>query len=244
MKHRFGDEYPAAVMHGETRLALVSESRWRRRYQDAEKTIGWSVSRFDDGSATITFSEVARDWPLWSEKERRDFCHECRWLKGQDGFPDMLRYFMENGDPYHWSSIAAVIAVNLPQEEAFSRLSNALQAAGPGDTANIYQGIAWTKHPGAEPLLRARLMTLWADPQLWEDEKRINRVAFFAMCSIKHLIELGAPAEEFVQQVQALSRHVCIKNREFCRNHLAKYFPWLSDSSGGPEPGTVRPSVS
>ena len=234
MKHRLGDEYPAAVIYDGVRLELTSESRWRRRYQDAQKTIGWSVSRFDDGSATITFSEVARDWPSWSEKERGDFCSECQWLKGQEDLPEMLRYIMEHGNSDHWSVIALTVAYCLPKEEAFSRLFKVLRSDGPQYSSNIYQGIALTKHPEAEPLLRARLMALWAHSQLWENEKRINRVAFSAMCSIKHLIELGVPLQEFEEQVRALSRHACIKNREFCRNHLAKYFPWLRDSSGEP----------
>ncbi len=229
MKSHFGAEYPAAIVDDGGRFELASETRWERRYGDESKKRWRVISRFMDGSAAITFSELARDWDSWDDRERQSFCSACSWLHKEKDFPQILRYLMRHGDCCTWSAIALSVATHLPQEEAFSRLSNVLQAGGLEASPNIAQGICLTKHPQAEPLLRTHLMALWADPRLWEDDKFCNDIAFAAMCSINHLIEVGAPPHEFEEQVRALSRHVCTNNREFCPTHLGKYFPWLKD---------------
>ena len=50
-----GDEYPAAVTFNGLRMPLVSERRWSRIYAIKEPQTGLCVSRFMDGSATVTF---------------------------------------------------------------------------------------------------------------------------------------------------------------------------------------------
>lgn len=91
-KSLFGDEYPASVIIEGVRMPLVSERRWSRTYASKEPKMWSVVSRFMDGTATITFQEFACEWPEWGERERRDFCGGCSWLHDQTDFADMLRF--------------------------------------------------------------------------------------------------------------------------------------------------------
>jgi hypothetical protein len=227
LKKQYGDEYPAAVIMDGIRLPLRRERRFSRSYRSDEHKIGTEVSRFMDGSTSITASELQRDWPHWAEDMRSDFCQSSRWLHEQADFPEMLRYIMEHGDPKHWSGIALSVASQLPRDEAFDTLVRASGSMELGRSSNISQAIAHTKHPDAEATLRRHLAALWSHPSLWEDESFINWVGFDLTTCIAHLIELGAPPSDFTEQVRRLSGHVCSRNRESCRNFLSKYYSWL-----------------
>jgi hypothetical protein len=209
------------------RLPLCRESRFSRFYQSDEHKMGSEISRFMDGSASITASELQREWPTWSEEMRGDFCQSCYWLHEQSDFPEMLRFIMQQGSSEHWAGIALSVASQLPCDEAFDTLVRALYSTEPGHTANITQAIAHTKHPDAEVTLRRHLAALWEHPALWDDDDFVNWVGFDATTCIDHLIELGAPPSDFTEQVQRLSAHVCSHNRESCRNFLSKHFSWL-----------------
>jgi hypothetical protein len=233
MKSHFGDEYPAAVTIDGVRMPLVSERRWTRTYACKEPNMGSVVSRFMDGSAAITFTEFALEWPTWSERERSDFCSACSWLHEQADFPDMLRYIMQHGGPDDWSAIAISVGTRLPQHEAFDILTRALHSTELSDACNISQGISLTKHPDAERVLRAHLAALWSQPSLWDDDDFNNWLAYGATCCIKHLIAVGARPGDFAEQVRALAAHPCAGNRDSCRRFLAKHFPWLNGSTNG-----------
>src|SRR5262249_27900218 len=143
LKKQFGDEYPAAVISDGIRYPLRRERRFSRTYQtDKQKMTIW-LSRFMDGSASITASELKKEWPDWTDDIRRDFCQFCSWLHGQADFPEMLRYIMQHGEPAHWSGIALDVASQLPRDEAFDTLVRALGRAEPGRSSNIGQGIAY-----------------------------------------------------------------------------------------------------
>jgi hypothetical protein len=229
----YGEEYPSAVVYQGIRMVPYLESRFSRHYRTIEEEMktakysGTSVSRFLDGSASMTAEQLRREWPTWTEWDRVDFCQECRWLDEQPDFADMLRFIMQHGAPDNWAAAAGSIARNLPAEEAFPFLVRALQARGDGICGNIIQGIATTKHPDAEKILRQHLQTIWEDPKLWSDDSFLNWVAKDAEACIKHLLELGAPAADFEEKVRRLSEHVCGGNRDSCRRWLSKHYSWL-----------------
>ncbi len=231
MKSYFGDEYPAAVTFDGVRMPLVTERRWTRSYAAKDRKMWHEVSRFMDGSAAITFPEFAREWPSWSERERLDFCGACSWLHEQADFPDILRYIMQHGGPDDWSAIANSVGTHLPQSEAFDLLTRALHSTDLERACNVSQGISLTKHPDAERVLRAHLAELWSHPSLWDDDDFNNWFAYGATCCIEHLIAVGAPPQDFTEQVRALAAHSCAGNRDSCRRFLSKHYPWLNDST-------------
>ena len=226
MKKAYGEEYPAAVVHDGERLPLFRESRFSRLYQ-ANK-MGCEISRFMDGSASMTFLTLQHEWPSWSANERSDFCQACCWLHEQADFPDMLRFIMQHGDSQDWAGIALSVAGHLPCQEAFDLLAGALRRTEINPASNIAQGIAATKHEQAERFLRDHLDTIWNHGKLWDDADFTNWVAFDATTCIAHLIELGAAPGDFEDRVRRLSKHPCKGNRNSCRNYLAKHYAWLS----------------
>ena len=227
LKRFYGKEYPAAVVVDRVRLPLQKERRFSRSYYLAKRRMGSEVSRFMDGTASITLTQFQAEWPTWTEGERLDFCENCCWLSGQSDFPDMLRFIVKHGCHDDWSAIALPIASDLPRDEAFKTLLGMLRKAKAGKASNLAQGIAQTKHPKAERTLRKHLQSIWAHKSLWGDDKFINWVAFDATTCIAHLIEIGASPSDFQDQVRQLSQHVCCGNRNSCRNFLSKHYSWL-----------------
>src|SRR5205809_311898 len=110
----FGDEYPAAVVVDGIRLPLWRERRFSRSYHSDQHKMGSQVSRFMDGSASITVSELQREWHTWTEDQRMDFCQSCCWLHEQPDFADMLRFIMQHAAPDEWSGVAMSVASQLP----------------------------------------------------------------------------------------------------------------------------------
>ncbi len=227
LKRLFGKEFPAAVVVNQVRLPLQKERRFSRSYRLAKGKMCSEVSRFMDGSASFTLTQLQAEWPTWTESERLDFCQNCCWLGGQSDFPDMLRFIIKHGCHDEWSAIALSIASNLPQDEAFKTLLSKLRKAKAGKASNLAQAIAQTKHPKAEITLRKHLQSTWAHKALWADDKFLNWMAFDAMTCIAYLIEIGASPSDFQDQVRQLSKHVCPGNRDSCRNFLSKHYSWL-----------------
>ena len=228
---RFGPEYPAAILVQGVRIPLHSESRFRRVYKNDQAQ--HYFSRFMDHSATMTFEELSREWPQWDERLRQEFCSECNWLAGQEDFPAMLRLIIKSGHASEWSAIALSIASEIPQAEAFEFLSRALANVPADDSANFSQAVAKTRHPQAAEVIRKHLESLWSHPRLWDQDKFQNFVAFAAICSIQHLLELGERSAQFEEKVKALAMHQCAGSRRSCQNFLKKYFPWLDSSAEG-----------
>lgn len=228
MQKYFGDEYPAAITVNGIRMSLTSERRWTRNYQNEDGSTACEISRFMDGSASISFIDFVREWPGWSQRERQDFCSACDWLRKQTDFPDMLRLIMKDGCEEDWSAIALPVGSHLPQQEAFDLLTDALRSIELERASNIIQGITETKHADAARVLREHLARLWSHPQLWEDDDLTNWLAYGAINCIGHLIELGGMPQDFADQVRALAKHACSGDRDACRRVLAKYYPWLN----------------
>lgn len=229
-KNNFGEEYPVAVTQGDVRMPLQQENRFSRRYHSNEHKTSCVISRFMDNSATITAKELKREWPTWTKELQMDFCQSCSWLFSQDDFPEMLRFILRHGDSDHWSAIALEVARGLPQQEAFDALVRALHCAEIGHASNMLQGIAATKHPLAEAVLRKHLKSLWTHPDLWNNAQFINWIAFETTTCIAHLIELGVPQTDFGEQARQLSQHICQRNRDTCRNFLSKHYPQINFS--------------
>jgi hypothetical protein len=227
LKKRFGDEYPAAVMHDGTRMPLRRESQFTRIYALEEHKAAFHISRFMDGSASISASELQREWANWTEETRLDFCNSCCWLHEQSDFSEILRFIMQHGSPKDWSAVALSVASQFPRDEAFNALVRALHNTDIGHSSNIAQAIAKTKHPDAEATLRRHLATLWIYPTLWYNADFKNWPAFDATTCIAYLVELGAPPADFAEQVRQLSEHVCSGNRDSCRYLLSKHYSWL-----------------
>lgn len=227
LKKMYGDEYPAVVIHDGVRLTLFHETRFSRHYHSKEHNMGSHVSRFMDSSTSITAVELQREWSAWSDELRFDFCQALCWLYEQSDFPEILRFTMQHAGPKDWTAIAGTVASRLPRDEAFEFLLGALRKSPIGDSSNIIQGIATTKHPKAEATIRRQLKSTWAHRNLWRDDEFVNWVASEATGCIQYLIEFGAPAGEFEEQVRKLSQHVCSHNRDSCRRSLSKYYSWL-----------------
>lgn len=227
-KKSFGEEYPAAVVQDGIRMPLKRESRFARSYHSDEHKTCCTISRFMDHSASITASELKQAWATWPKDLQLDFCLSCNWLFPQDDYPEMLRFIMQDGKSDHWSAIALNVASELPQQEAFDVLCRALHKTDISRATNLVQGIASTKHPSTEPVLREHLAALWSHPVLWNDADFLNWAAFGATTCIAHLIKLGAPAADFVEQTRQLSRHACLHNRDSCRRYLSKHYPQIN----------------
>ena len=227
LKASYGEAYPKAMMADGERVPLKRETRFTRIFSQADEKHEHHISRFMDGSASITASELQREWPAWTDNERMDFCQSCCWLQGQSDFPEMLRFIMQHAGPDVWSGVAMSVATELPREEAFDILLRALRTLDLGHTSNITQAIALTKHPDAEATLRRHFSAVWKHGALWEPAEFINWVAFDATTCISHLIELGASPAGFEEQVRGLSEHACPRNRDSCRGFLSKYYSWL-----------------
>ena len=208
-------------------MPLEKETRFSRYYHSAERKTGYAVSRFEDGSASITAKELPHEWSSWSEDERVDFCQACYWLEGESDFAEMLRFIMQQAGSHTRSAVASSVASHLPRDEAFHLLTQALRSTEIGHCSNITQGIAKTEHPEADATLRSHLRTVWAHPGLWANADFINWVAEDATTCISHLTRMGASPADFVEQVRLLSTHVCSRNRDSCRNYLSKHYPWL-----------------
>lgn len=234
LRRIYGDEYPRAVVSLGSRLPLKAERRFTRFYYSEEKGHGAEVSRFQDGSATMTYRELSTQWSKWPEADKRDFVSACNGLYGQADYPDMVRFVMKHGNPAIWSGMALEAAGFLGQDEAFALLVDALGRVG-SPTANVTQAIAATRHPKAEEVLRRHLEQLWAHPVLWDDDRFTNWTAFDATCCISHLLELGVAPEELEDKARQLSRHACKGNRESCGTFLGKHYDWIP----GPDLGAL-----
>jgi hypothetical protein len=226
MKDLYGAEYPAAATSFGIRMPLVSERRFMRSYKNADEKYSADVSRFADGSATISLAELTSDWALWPERDQHDFCWGCGSLHKHPEFPAMLRFIMDVGDDGQKAGIVGLVAKKLPMEEAFSILEKSL-ADTPYYTSNLIQAIAITKHPKAVALIHEHLASIWSRDDIWEDDSFLNWTATDALNCIEHLLELGESPTGFDAKVRALSEHICAGNRDSCSRNLGKYYEWL-----------------
>jgi hypothetical protein len=226
-----GLDYPDAVTQFGVRMPLVNERRFTRAYENEEEKLSTEISRFSDGTAFISLSELTSDWADWPDRDKHDFCWGFSSLHEHPEFAAMLRFLMENGDRWQKSGVALLVAHALPVDEAYLLLEKNLELY-PDYSANLIQAIALTKHPCAASLIRQHLAALWIRADLWEDNSFLNWTAADAISCIEYLVELGETPSDFETEVRALNDHLCAGNRDSCRRSLSKHFYWLP----APEP--------
>lgn len=215
------------MLDGE-KLPFLLETRWSRLFSDEKRGKTFVVSRFMDGSTSISIHQLREQWPSWSESERCDFCQACGSIENAEELTQIVRFVLEVGSLDECSGVALDAARVLPRDEAFDLLVAALDRSRDGRAlCNLLQGIAATKHPGADILLREQLERLWASPQLWEHDSFTNWTAYDAQTCIQELLNLGASPSEFEAKVRMLAEHSCDGIRQSCRTFLGKYYPWL-----------------
>ena len=227
LRAEYGPEYPDAVIWDGVRMPLEHENRFSRSFTNESGNEGFVVSRFMDGSATITAAELKQDWSNWDEDEQIDFCQSCSWLHEQPDYPEMVRHIVQNASSQIFGCISNCVATALPSAEAHSELTQALQRTKNGEAGNVIQALTIAEHPDATGIIRRRLDEVWLDDRLWNDDPCFNWVADEAKVCIQHLLELGTSPEEFESMVHRLADHPCRGNRESCRNWLGPKYPWL-----------------
>ena len=185
---------------------LVVETRWSRRYCRPDETIAFIDSRFRDGSASISYRQLVREWETWTDDEQIDFCSSFAHFRGR-GCARMLRFLMEHGNERVWSTIAIPVALKLPSREAVSFLCACVDRSEIGQRANYFQACWITRSKNAIPTLKHALQDIWASPDLMKPDAFCNWVAHDAIYCIDALIRLGEPAEEFAPMFQQLAQH-------------------------------------
>ena len=228
-----GEEYPAAVEIGATRTPLAYETRFKRHYierkPDGESHIG--VSRFLDGTASITLQQLEGEWSTWRDADRADFCASMHDLEniGQEDFAEIIQFLLENAEVDILGPVVLGLPVRrpFPPEETFHLLTGVLRRSSVEHTAAVIRALGLTQHPGAEPTIRRHLAAIITDPATWVDADFFNRKAQDLAYCILSLVKLGAPPAEFDQIVRRLSEHACERNREWCRRNFAQHYAWL-----------------
>src|SRR6185503_19254467 len=121
--YRIGPDYPEFLEdEAGALMPLERERRWSRTYRHPTRRVRHHLSRFMDGSASMSLEELRAGWAAWSSADRIDFCTNARWLRNQSDFTDMLRFIAAEAKPMATSSIALSIATSLPRDEAFGIL--------------------------------------------------------------------------------------------------------------------------
>jgi hypothetical protein len=216
----FGPEYPHAVTKPDgERLPLLREKRWSREFGTEQSTL--IISRFVDGSATISLAELRGEWSQWTRAERLDYAVNSSPLEGMADFPDQLRFVVSNGGPEEWSAVASSIARCLPTDEAFGILTSFLDETPQGSRSNLYQAIERVGHPGSLDVLLEELELLGAHPAIGDDDSFLNWLAYDLTCGIQHALRLGAPPAQFEDAVRRLAIHPCVGNVDAARWRLA-----------------------
>jgi hypothetical protein len=203
-------------------LTLVRETRWLRHYKGGR--FGSLVdSRFRDGSAAITLTELAEQWPDWNGSERQDFC--LAFMHGDvPERRDILRYLIRNGDSSHHATIALPIAIHLLSEESFPILKQWCETAPIGKGANFFQAMGMTKSADAAEVLQRCLARVWASPDLMDTSDFCNWTAFDAICCMAALLHMGVDPESLRPQFEQLKTHPFSRTRTQAEQHIGEFF--------------------
>jgi len=230
----FGEEYPGAITRLGIRMTLEYETRFLRHFCATDQLLPHRtemvISRFVDGSASVTLPQLEAEWSAWTAPDRMDFCCSIDDLQllEQPDLPAIVRFIVHHAAPEELSSVAPSLCRIFRPDEAFELLLVALKNSAIGKSSNIIQAIAHTRHPEAEATLRRHLQSVWLNGSLWDDASFVNWTAFDATTCIHYLLRLGASPTELEDFVRKLSAHPCSRNRERCRKLFAQHYSWLS----------------
>ena len=232
--NEFGPEYPSVIRCNGGRFVLSKETAVSRHYSSENRDRFYIISKFMDGSATMSIQQLRISWQAWTAQEKLEFCQACKWLGDQNDFIDMLRYVMKHGDSSHKGAIACSVAKHLPQAEAFTVLVHSLSTDN--GVANIAQGIVLTSHPGARNVLSGLLDHLWSESTATPTEMHFKGRAFDMICTIQCLLELGAPSKTFTDKIRSIFDGSSPEERDYCSRHLRRHYRWMSMQEGGNSP--------
>ena len=196
------DEF-ATCKQGKT---LVRESRWSREYQNEAGTESFLESRFLDGSANISLSQLQTQWCDWTIEEQLDFCQAFNHYQGRE-HKELLRYLNTHGDERVWQSIAISIAIHLPVEEAVKFLRDKIKDAKTGSAANLFQACWITRSSQLIPVLRQALKQRWESPDLMTPDPFCNWTAHDVIWCIDALLRLGVSNNQLRMYYERLINH-------------------------------------
>ncbi len=228
-----GDEYPAAIKVGDTRIALANETRFKRHYLESkpDAVSHIDISRFLDGTASITLPQLKEEWSTWQDADRSDLCRSMLDLvnAGQQDLPEIARFLLQNAEVDMLGPLVLQLPglQTFPPDETFELLMGVLQRSTLGHTADVIRALSLTQHSEAEATIRRHLGRIVADPTTWVNAKFFNKMARDAAYCVLSLVKLGAPPADFDGIVRRLSEHPCTRNREWCRRNFARHYPWL-----------------
>ncbi len=228
-----GEEYPAAINVSGLRVPLAYESRFKRHYlaRTADAESHFDVSRFIDGTSSISLQRLKDEWHTWTDVDRADFCGSMRDLAnlGHQDFGEIVRFLLQNADRDLLGPVVLFLPVGQPfsPDETFRLLVEVLQRSTPGHGADVIRALGRTAHPSAAPTICQHLLRLLEDPAVWADSTFFNKPALEAAYCVLSLLKLGAPAAEFEEILRRLSEHRCLRNREWVRRNFEKHYAWL-----------------
>lgn len=216
----FSDDKKSVTIDG-VRLDLYRESRWSRWYHNKERGMTYGYSRFMDGSASISLSELESNWDSWDQHERIDFCQNLAWAS-DDILRDILRFIMKHGGPREWAGCALSIGRLFPKEEVVGFFSEACRHARVGELANLMQVLAATRDPSVHRTISRCLDRVWKSRRLFDDQ--YPHAAMDAVYCMKHLLELGSSPDTFRAKREALLNHPNELVRTWVIGHLHRFF--------------------
>jgi len=209
-----------------TEEELTAETEWSRTFSKRDGSGMYFHSKFIDGEASITLSELAKRWPAWTEIERHDFCSafSCgEWPESAEIF----RFLSSDESEIIRSTIALRFAMSLDADEAYPILRAWASEVKIGSRGNYIQAIAVTEHPKALEALWLEFYELCAHPSLMDDSDWLNDIAMDLVWCIQYLVELGVSTGELRPTVSKLKSHPC----QGIRRHVHRWLGELFDKA-------------
>jgi len=204
-------------------MQLVKETRWSRQYEMDPQT-KFFESKFADGTADISVSQLEDEWGTWSVVERADFCQAVTQSR-LPHLPDILRFIMLNGDFASVETVANSIARNLPAEEAVPYITDMCKTVPVGKGAKFYQALALMRPAFCRDTLMLCLNRTWADSRFLSEDEVFDWVANDAVCLIEYLVQLGQNPGTLADKYKVLVRHPNNVNKQSAINRLSPFFP-------------------
>jgi len=202
-------------------MTVARETRWSREYQSADNSERFLDSRFRDGSASITLSELTREWPEWTQSEKLEFAQAFVHYQGRQR-AKIVRFLMRNGDHHVWSTIAASVATTLSPKESLPFLRECCETCDIGRGANYFRALWLTRSSEAVPILWRCLDRIWKSRELFEPDSFCNFTTFDAIWCIDALVRLQEPLESLRDRYERLKAHPTM--REYALRWLSEHF--------------------
>jgi len=203
-------------------LRLYRETRWNRILSTADGKRRVLRSRFEDGSAKISLSQLTAEWPSWTDEERKDFCDSIQSLPNS-GRTEILQFLLKNA-AFHLLSNNVIEFIDLPSSEVTPWLIRGIEKTEPGKAINFLQALAHTKSPHAGAAIRQRLNILRRHPEVLRDDPFVNWVALEVLHCVQYLIELQGHPQDYAEEAMLLSGHPCARVRGAYVSYISAFF--------------------